>query len=306
MTKSAKSLEPAIENQSIFDKLFGLDDKASDQDIQKIINEHIAHLISQNQLSETYNTLLLFDDDSILRATSDKIYRSLFEFDSEKPTLLLLNTPGGDVAAAYLISKLCREHTKKNFEVAVPRRAKSAGTLICCGADKIHMGSLSELGPIDPQLGNIPALAFKNSVEHIAKLVEQYPASSHMFSDYLAKALSVESIGYFERVAESAKQYAERLLDARLIQQVDKPNIGTAHHLVYEYKDHGFVIDSREAKKIFGETIIECNTEQYKFANSIYEELNFIGIICKYKFSKNFTYVGNSKTGANTTAIKQA
>lgn len=305
MTKSSKNTEPSIEKQNIVDKLFELEEKTSNHDIQKIIDEHIADVIHDSNLSETFNILLLFDDESILRATSDKIYKSLIEFDLEKPTLLLLNTPGGDVAAAYLISKLCREHTNKNFEVAVPRRAKSAGTLICCGADKIHMGSLSELGPIDPQLGNIPALAFKNSVEHLAKLVEQYPASSRMFSDYLAKALNVESIGYFERVAESAKQYAERLLDARLIKSLDKHNTSIAHHLVYEYKDHGFVIASREAKKIFGDLIIDCNTDEYKFANTIYEELNFIGIICNSKFSKNFTYVGNSKNGSNLTDIKQ-
>ena len=34
----------------------------------------------------------------------------------------------------------------------VPNMAKSAGTLIALGADRIVMGYCSELGPIDPQI----------------------------------------------------------------------------------------------------------------------------------------------------------
>jgi len=47
------------------------------------------------------------------------------------------------------------------------------------------MGSLSELGPIDPQINELPALGLKNSVDHIAELVRKYPASSEMFAKYL-------------------------------------------------------------------------------------------------------------------------
>jgi ClpP class serine protease len=65
--------------------------------------------------------------------------------------LLIVNSPGGRVEPAYLISKSLKSIAHKHFSVAIPRRAKSAATLLALGADQIHMGMISQLGPIDPQ-----------------------------------------------------------------------------------------------------------------------------------------------------------
>jgi hypothetical protein len=208
-----------------------------------------------------------------------------------------LNFTGGDVAAAYLIAKLCREHTAITSEVAVPRRAKSAATLICCGADKIHMGGLSELGPIDPQFGATPALALKHSVEHIAELAGQYPGASGMFSDYLAKSLRVDALGYFERVAESAVQYAIRLLQARTNAPKDKDNDAIAQRLVYFYKDHGFVIDSREAAEIVGKEIIVTDSAEYRLSNALFGTLDVAAWVCARRLSREFSYIGGQEQG---------
>ena len=40
-----------------------------------------------------------------------------------------------------------------------------------------------------------------------------------------------------------------------------------ANDLVYSYKDHGFVIDKTEAIRIFGEEIINTNTQEYDLGN---------------------------------------
>ena len=76
----------------------------------------------------------------------------------EKSILLTLLSNGGTIESAYQISKLCKSFTKKKFIVTIPRQAKSAATLLALGADEIHMGNLGQLGPIDPQLGGLPAL----------------------------------------------------------------------------------------------------------------------------------------------------
>jgi hypothetical protein len=249
----------------------------NDENIQGIAQRHIAFELAKTDLEKTNNVIFLFDSASITRSDADRIYRALAEADSEKPILLVLNSRGGDVAAAYFIAKLCRESTQRLFEVAVPRQAKSAATLICCGADSIHMGSLSELGPIDPQFGSSPALAFKHSVEHIAQLAATYPAARSMFSDYLMKSLPIEAIGYYERVAASAVQYAERLLVARAEHKTSREMAAEiATRLVYTYKDHGFAIDAREAVGIFGTDIVKYGTPQYEAANSLYGALNLL------------------------------
>lgn len=66
---------------------------------------------------------------------------------------LVLNAPGGDGLAAERIVRVCRSYSGGDFEVLVPRMAKSAATMICFGANAIWMGQTAELGPIDPQVG---------------------------------------------------------------------------------------------------------------------------------------------------------
>jgi len=288
--KTQTPVEPPI------NKLFGLElDKVSDDLIQDIVRRQIEHILAPTGLAEEYDIVIFYDEAGIGHSDASRVYTALAASDPDKPNLLVLNSTGGDIAAAYLIAKLCRDYTKKSFEVAVPRQAKSAATLICCGADKIHMGSLSELGPIDPQFDGVPALALKHSVEHIAQLVSDYPQAANMFSNYLSKSLKVESLGYYERVAESATQYAIRLLASRPKVESDNPSI--AHRLVYHYKDHGFVIDSREAIEIFGSEVVACNTTEYDAANEMIRSLDLANWMCDSKLQRRLTYIGSVAGG---------
>jgi len=51
---------------------------------------------------------------------------------------LILDSPGGDALAAERMVRICREYSGDKFEVMVPRRAKSAATMIAFGANKIY------------------------------------------------------------------------------------------------------------------------------------------------------------------------
>lgn len=65
---------------------------------------------------------------------------------------LLMSSPGGNGLTAERIINICRSYSgTQNYVVIVPRKAKSAATMICFGASKIIMGHSSELGAIDPQ-----------------------------------------------------------------------------------------------------------------------------------------------------------
>jgi hypothetical protein len=280
-------------------ELFDLSpDAASEDQLQDIVQRHFAWELSHSPLSHTHNVLFLYDTGSIERRDANRVYRALGSCDTSRPTLLILQSGGGDIAAAYFIAKLCRESSSVAFEAAVPRQAKSAATLICCGADAVHMGSLSELGPIDPQFGHIPALALKHSVEHIAELASSNPGASEMLSSYLSKSLRVEALGFYERVAESAVQYAERLLGSRKsVERTAQQNSDLARRLVYAYKDHGFVIDAQEAADVFGSDVIRVNTVEYDAANQLYGALDFLGFILRRSFKKNFLYTGGVADG---------
>lgn len=274
----------------------------TDEVLQDIVDQGVGKVVAPHDVTDRYNVLVLFDTGRLVRGDADRIYTALGRCEQTKPILFVLHSNGGDVSAAYFIGKLCRERTPDRFLVAVPRRAKSAATLICCGADEIHMGSLSELGPIDPQFEGVPALALKYSIEHLADLTKRYPDAAEMFSNYLAKALNIQELGYYERVAESAVQYAERLMKSR-VRQGPVSGAEIAHRLVYSYKDHGFVIDSHEALEIFGPDVVKQDTAEYRLANDLYTWLDLYQYVVRDLFNRQMYFVGDATKGSQFYAL---
>jgi hypothetical protein len=278
-TKTRNTSKKGVSVREVIDKIVASlkaeAPEGSDKARNNMVKKYLEDSFSQHEISKSYNVLILYDEGRMVKSDADHIYSAATSFEERKPLLLILYSTGGVVDSAYLIGKLCREYSNEKLVIVVPRQAKSAATLICCAADEIHMGSLSELGPIDPQIDGLPALGLKNSVEHIADLVKKYPQSSGMFAKYLHLSVNPLHLGYFERVAESAVQYAERLLrphSGNLKQSPQK----IAYNLVYSYKDHSFVIDKSEATEIFGDEVIVSDSKEYKFGNSIYKKLKFI------------------------------
>ena len=66
---------------------------------------------------------------------------------------LLLYTNGGDTAAAWRLINLLHTFCD-DFEVIIPAKALSAGTLISLGANRIVMTKQAALGPIDPSVNH--------------------------------------------------------------------------------------------------------------------------------------------------------
>jgi hypothetical protein len=89
-----------------------------------------------------------------------------------------------------------------------------------------------------------------------------------MFAKYLQQALTVEQIGYCDRIAQSAEQYAQRLLKSKGIQDEQVRRI--AKELVHDYKDHGFVIDLIEAREHLGDTWVKDGTPEIVACEEIY------------------------------------
>jgi len=86
--------------------------------------------------------------------TKEALFRVLKESCKESDKLdILLYTRGGDTNSVWPIACLIREFDP-NFEVLVPFRAHSSGTLLSLAAKTIIMTRLGELSPIDPTTGN--------------------------------------------------------------------------------------------------------------------------------------------------------
>jgi hypothetical protein len=222
-------------------------DGGNQDEIKASIAEEIRRILKKHGI-ENYLTLMLFDPDmSIADTDLNRLYEAASANEKKKNILLILHSNGGNIEPAYLISKALKALSKEHFAVAVPRLAKSAATLICLGADEIHMGLTSQLGPIDPQIDGLPSLGLANALDTLADLACRFPAASEMLSGYLRTQLDLRVLGYFNRVAESAVQYGERLLAEKELAKNETAR-SIADRLVNHYKDHGFVIDIDEAK----------------------------------------------------------
>lgn len=133
---------------------------------------------------------------------------------------LLIHTGGGDIdAAEKIITMLRKKVGNARLRVIVPDYAKSAGTLICLGADAIVMSDTSELGPIDPQI----ALSDENGnriMHSVLSYLDAYKDNSAILrkdpEDPVARImlskLDPARVKLFEAVLDRARQFAETQL----------------------------------------------------------------------------------------------
>src|SRR5438309_2739815 len=95
---------------------------------------------------------------------SEAVLRAIRLTPPEQAIDIILHTPGGLVLAAEQIAKALVER-KGRVTVFVPHYAMSGGTLIALAADEIVMDANAVLGPVDPQIGDMPAASIVKAVE---------------------------------------------------------------------------------------------------------------------------------------------
>lgn len=185
----------------------------------------------------------LFED--LLRSTGEA-----------KEGYLIINSPGGDGNVAEKIIMMCRQRFTKSFKVIVPNFAKSAATMIALGSDKILMGYLAELGPIDPQLGNpvagglIPARSFIDGLEMIRRNIARGDPVQ-MYLPMLAQ-IRPEIIAQCQSAIDGSREFAEKWLREGMLKNDPEHAKQVAAWLSegIKYKSHGKVIDYNEAHDV--------------------------------------------------------
>lgn len=93
---------------------------------------------------------------SISIEDSEAVLRAIRLTPEDQPIDVILHTPGGLVLAAEQISKALVQR-KAKVTAFVPHYAMSGGSLIALAADEIVMDPNAVLGPVDPQIGDMPA-----------------------------------------------------------------------------------------------------------------------------------------------------
>lgn len=147
---------------------------------------------------------------------------------SGQPVDLLLETNGGATDATEKLCGLLRQAVT-DLRVIVPRRAKSNGTVIALCGSTIIMGQQSELGPIDPSIGPVPA-----------EFVVNAPPGS----------FSPIDIQFAESARKQTRKLASILLSTGMMKGIASDQIeDTVERLATKnvYHSHGSSIDADEA-----------------------------------------------------------
>lgn len=112
---------------------------------------------------------------------------AVHQFDRSKGLDLILHTPGGDIAATEALVKYLWVMFDKEIRVIVPQLAMSAGTMIACAARTIVLGKQSSLGPIDPQIGGVPAQGVLDEFQLAVENIKAEPASAPLWQQIVSR-----------------------------------------------------------------------------------------------------------------------
>lgn len=199
---------------------------------------------------------------------------------------LILYTLGGDTLAAWNIVNLVREFCT-DFEIIVPNKCRSAGTLMCLGANDIIMTKQATLGPIDPSLnspmnpiipGSVPPQPFSVSVESIKGYFDllknevgandntSLSAAFVKLTDFVNPLV----LGNVYRVKNQIKMLAEKLLKMHRTEE-DKLN-KIVSFLCSDSGSHDYTLNRTEARQL-GLEIQSPDFEMYKLLKSWHADI---------------------------------
>ncbi len=182
--------------------------------------------------------------------------------------LLLINSFGGEVTSSYKIAQALRKNFK-HISIFVPQIAASGGTLIALTGNKIIMGDMSSLTPIDVQ-------AVRNGGRYSVNAMIR---SFHSLKKMLEKKHEVD-------IEYPVKALADKLDPVELQEWIDKSNLMESHArsiLTHENSSlskkveplikwlttgcptHSYAITFDEAREDFGKEIVShCSSPEYK------------------------------------------
>ncbi|CEO23059.1 SDH family Clp fold serine proteinase [Paraclostridium sordellii] len=197
---------------------------------------------------------------------------------------LFLYTRGGDTMAAWSIVNLIKQFCEE-FEVIIPLKAHSSGTLISIGANNVVMTKQATLGPIDPSINTplnpqIPGGSIQSkmpvSVEAVTGFLDlaknelgiNDEASLSKIYDRLSEVVHPLVLGQVYRTRSQIKMVAEKLLKSQVSDPEKVKKI--IEFLCSESGSHDYTINRREAKDYLGLNIEKPTQEEYNIIKSIY------------------------------------
>lgn len=179
---------------------------------------------------------------------------TISNLDREKGLDLILHTPGGDIAATESLVDYLKQMFDTNIRAIVPQLAMSAGTMISCACSEIIMGKHSNIGPIDPQIGGIPAHGIIEEFNTAAREIQEDPSKIQLWHPIISK-YSPTLIGNCSKAIQWSQEMVVQWLMENMLS--DNPHPKQAAEAIVAYlgsneltKTHSRHISLNTAKSI--------------------------------------------------------
>ena len=195
---------------------------------------------------------------------------------------LFLCTLGGNPHAAYRLTRFLLD-SHKSLRLLVAGPCKSAGTLVAIGSHSLAFAPRGELGPLDMQITKPEELVLQSSGLVIAEALAQVTESAS--SAFARHLVALTRAGLSTRVAARIATNLTTGLFKEIVAQIEPLRLGEAQRaisiatgygdrlrtenlragaldqLVLGYPDHAFVIDRKEASRLFASAEVLTDTE---------------------------------------------
>jgi hypothetical protein len=240
-------------------------------DIELTLTEednHPRHLFEQSKLLET--DIFIYNGD--IHPSLHRVFRKHIGESGRKRSLLILTTPGGDADAAYRVARHFQE-AYEEFVLGVWGHCKSAGTLLAIGATELVIESCGELGPLDVQVFRPDEFIRRSSGLSVTQALEFITKKAFDLWEESFLQVRQRSAGIIttRTASEIASQLAIGLFSP-LTEKIDPTWVGelqrsidvALHYgirlgmdseplleLIQGFPSHSFVIDFRDAKRLF-------------------------------------------------------
>jgi ATP-dependent protease ClpP protease subunit len=125
---------------------------------------------------------------------------------------LILHTPGGSIAATESLVDYLHKMFGNDIRAIVPQIAMSAGAMIACSCKEILMTRHANLGPIDPQLGSLPAYGVKEEFERACKEVKEDSSKIPIWQAIIGR-YGPTFLSQCENAIDWSKKFVEKQLE---------------------------------------------------------------------------------------------
>lgn len=239
--------------------------------MRRLVEKTGRHVICYVSSNAPHPQAFINDWDAEIIENILKSYNSKFE-----KIDLILHSGGGSAESAERIVNSMYSYCK-DFRVIIPTQAKSAATIVAMGSSKILMSDTSEIGSIDPQLGNgIAAQSIIKAYEELMQQIEEKQRDGKPYDAELVLINKIDPVLLREcrKYMDLAQDIASKLLNKKMRSKRNPINVDDIGNNFLDDSrtfSHGRLIGWEAAKQLgLKVKYIDKNDDIWKIVWEIY------------------------------------